>query len=289
VESLALLDTPPEPEFDAIAEEAARLTGYDTALVTLMDADRCWFKAKAGVLAAPGIPREIPRGLTYCQHALGSSGFFTISDGLADPRVSDLPSVNGPGGFRAYAGLQLIMPEGLSVGSICVMNRSPRTATPGDAATLRRLADRTLQLIAARRPRAPVAAPRRNTVLVVDDDCGIRMLLGEVFERLGVPALIAGGGGEALRLYRENESRIAVVLTDFNMPGVNGLALVRTLGRESNPPAFVVMSAHLGATARVELEAAGVRTILRKPFAVSELDVVTDLVRAAGRPRRTTG
>ena len=74
--------------------------------------------ASAGLLAGPEMPREIPRGLTYCQHALGSRGFFVVSDGLSDSRMSQLASVRGPDGFRAYAGVQLIMPEGLSIGSL---------------------------------------------------------------------------------------------------------------------------------------------------------------------------
>jgi len=284
LESLALVDTPPEPEFDAIADEAARLTGYDAALVTFMGADRCWFKAAAGVLAAPGMPREIPRGLTYCQHALGSSGFFVVSDGLGDPRVSHLASVRGPSGFRAYAGFQLILPEGLSVGSLCVLNRLPRTPTTDDHAVLRKLADRTVELIAGRRIRPNLPASARDTLLVVDDDEAIRTLLARLFARRGVRTLTASDGAEALRLYRENAARVALVLTDFEMPGVNGLALVRALAGEPHPPVCLVMSGRLADSDRRELAAAGVPVIFQKPFSPGDLEAVGDFFDAVVKP-----
>ena len=277
LESLALLDTPPEPAFDAIVDEAALVTGYDTALITLMGAHRCWFKAAAGVLAAPGMPCEIPRGLTYCQHALGSSGIFVVADGLRDTRFSCLTSVSGPGGFRAYAGVQLILPEGLSVGSLCVLHHSPRTPTPADRATLRRLADRTLQLIADRRQGANGDPAIRDTLLIAEDDEAIRIILAELFASRGVNTLVANDGAEALRLYHENAPRIAVVLTDFNMPGINGLKLARALHNQPHPPICLVMSGRLEDSDRRDLAAAGVRIILHKPFSPVELDVVIRL------------
>jgi len=285
LESLALLDTPPEPEFDAIAGEAALLTGYDTALVTLMGANRCWFKASAGILAGAGMLREIPRGLTYCQHALGSSGLFVVSDGLSDARVSHLASVRGPDGFRAYAGVQLIMAEGLSVGSLCVLNRLPRTPTADDHATLRRLAERTLQLLAGRR-RANEPVSVRDTLLIADDERGIRSLLADLFEHRGVRTLVACDGAEALRLYHENAPRVAVVLTDLHMPGINGLTLVRTLSDQPGHPVCVVMSGHLGPSDQRDLIAAGVRKIFRKPFSLLELEFIHELIGAPGKPLR---
>jgi CheY-like chemotaxis protein len=284
LDSLALVGTPAEPEFDAIAEDAVRLTGYDTALVTLMGADRCWFKAVAGILAAPGAPREIPRGLTYCQFALGSSGIFIVTDGLRDPRFSRLASVSGPGGFQAYAGVQLILPEGLSVGSLCVLHRSPRTPTAGDRAALRRLADQAVRLISARRPRPTPVRAIRDTLLIADDDEGIRGILATFFASRGMRTLVAGDGAEALRLYRENAALIAGVLTDFDMPGISGLALVRALIGEPNPPVCVVMSAHLEASVRSDFAAAGVRVILDKPFSFAALEVAVELFGKAVAP-----
>lgn len=284
--SLGLLDSPPEPEFDAIAEEAMQLTGYDAALITLMGAERCWFKAAAGVLAAPGMPREIPRQETYCQHALGSSGFFVVSDGLLDARFCRLSSVSGHGGFRAYAGVQLFLPEGLSAGSLCVLNRAPRSPTAKDHATLRRLADRTLQLVAARRRHtaaAPLADARRR-LLIADDDASIRTFLAMVFRKRGVPTLIACDGEEALRIYRENAHEIAAVLTDFVMPGIDGLTLVRTLRAEPNPPVCIVMSGRLAPNNRRDFAAAGAQLILDKPFELVDLEAVIALLGTASPP-----
>lgn len=285
VRALGLFETPREPEFDAIAEEAVRLTGYDAALITLMGAERCWFKATAGILAAPGMPREIPRGQTYCQFALGSSGFFVVADGQSDERFCRLAPVAGPDGFRAYAGIQLFMPEGLSVGSLCVVNRAPRTPTAEDQVHLRRLADRILELFAARRKSASTAAAdSRKILLVADDDENIRTFLTVILAKRKVRTLIARDGTEALRLYRAHASEVAAVLTDFVMPGMDGLSLVRTLRAEPHPPVCMVMSGRLAAGDRRDFAAAGVSLILEKPFELAELEAVIALV---GTPATT--
>jgi CheY-like chemotaxis protein len=175
------------------------------------------------------------------------------------------------------------MPEGLSVGSLCVLNRAPRTPTTEDHATLRRLADQTLQLIALRRQRAMEGAAERDTLLITDDEEGIRRFLADLFATRGIRTLSASNGAEALRLYRENASCIAVVLTDLNMPGINGLELVRALRRLPHPPRCVVMSGHLSELDRRDLAAAGAGLILNKPFSRVELDALGGLVTPAAR------
>ena len=88
---LDVLDTLPEPEFDALVEAAALVCGVPVSLVSLIDSDRQWFKASIGL---PGV-RETPRDLAFCAHAILDDGIFEIPDAMADPRFSDNPLGHG--------------------------------------------------------------------------------------------------------------------------------------------------------------------------------------------------
>lgn len=100
----AILDTPPEPEFDELVARAARETGYPTALFSLMDSNRCWFKASTGLQPEDAHLHELPRDETFCNYAFRSSGTFVVRDAPADDRFARLVVVNRPAGYRAYAG-----------------------------------------------------------------------------------------------------------------------------------------------------------------------------------------
>ena len=131
----AILDTAAEPEFDAIVQQAVRETGYPTALLSLMDAERCWFKATASLKPAYHGLRELPRDQTICNHAFRSSDLFVVPDTRADARFARLPYVDCPDGYVAYAGAQLITPEGHSIGTLCLLDGVPREPTAAQRCT----------------------------------------------------------------------------------------------------------------------------------------------------------
>lgn len=133
---LVILDSPPEPVFDRIAALASSVCGTPIALMSLIDAERQWFKANVGL---PGV-NETPRDVAFCAHAIASDTLFEVPDASCDPRFADNPLVTGEPDIRFYAGAPLILPGGERIGTLCVIDREARTLTPEQAEMLRSLA-----------------------------------------------------------------------------------------------------------------------------------------------------
>lgn len=133
--ALQVLDSAPEPAFDALVQAASLVCGVPISLVSLVDGHRQWFKASVGL---PGVA-ETPRESAFCAHALHSDGLLEVPDAVADPRFADNPLVLGDPGIRFYAGAPLVLRNGYRVGTLCVIDREPRTLTEHQRAVLRQL------------------------------------------------------------------------------------------------------------------------------------------------------
>src|SRR5205085_10976720 len=96
--------TPQEAAFDDVAQLAAELCGSEIALITLVDADYQWFKARVGVEHV-GTPRD----LSFCGHCIVGRRAFVIPDTLLDPRFADNPLVTGEPFLRSYTGVPLMV------------------------------------------------------------------------------------------------------------------------------------------------------------------------------------
>lgn len=143
--SLALLDTEPEEEFDRVARLAQRLLATASAVVSFMDHDRQWYKARAGVDAA-----EAQRSETFCTHVIADGTPLVVEDATQDPRFADNPHVTADGGVRFYAGVPIHSPGGHAVGTLCVFDSAPRRTEVTDLAPLMDLAAMVDDIIAAR-------------------------------------------------------------------------------------------------------------------------------------------
>jgi PAS domain S-box-containing protein len=120
--SLGILDTPPEERFDRITRLAAALFDVPMAVVSLVDANRQWFKSCVGM-----DDTETDRRVSFCAHALESDAALVIEDATADVRFAGNPLVTGEDDtIRFYAGHPLRPEEGSAVGTLCVIDRSPR-------------------------------------------------------------------------------------------------------------------------------------------------------------------
>ncbi len=133
--SYGLLDTEAEPLLDDITRIASLVCGVPISTITLVDRDRQWFKSKQGV-AGSGDPREV----SFCAHAILGHEMFVVENAAEDQRFFDNPLVTGDPQIRFYAGMPLETTEGYSLGTLCVIDRTPRVLTEAQREILRLLA-----------------------------------------------------------------------------------------------------------------------------------------------------
>jgi len=151
----SILDTPAEPAFDEITACAAEACQTPISLLTFIDRDRAWFKSNTGI----DLPEQ-PRDVWFCAHAICQVDMYVTPDMLADERFSRNPLVTQKPHLRFYAGMPLLSPEGLALGTLCVIDRKPRELTPEQSRNLRDLAKSAVFLLEIRR--AGGRAPARS-------------------------------------------------------------------------------------------------------------------------------
>ena len=153
-----LLDTPPEVELDDVATIAARVCGTPIALISLIDENRQWFKARHGLDL-----QETPRDIAFCAHAILGTDLLIVPDTLEDARFRDNPLVQNDPHVRFYAGAPLISEEGFALGTLCVLDRRPRNLDPTETTALRTLSRLVVRHFEWRRLalRDPEGHPRR--------------------------------------------------------------------------------------------------------------------------------
>ena len=136
LQELDVLDSAAEAEFDALVHVAALVCDVPISLVSLVDADRQWFKANVGL---PGVS-ETPRELAFCAHAILDNDILEVADATQDPRFADNALVTGAPDIRFYAGAMLRLSTGEHVGTLCVIDRQPRQLSSTQRQILRHLA-----------------------------------------------------------------------------------------------------------------------------------------------------
>lgn len=143
---LDVLDTPPEKDFDDIVSLAASVCGTPMAMVSLIDTDRQWFKAKIGTDVT-----ETSRDLSICAHAILGRDLLVVPDARQDARFADNPDVEAEPGIRFYAGAPLVTTDGFSLGTLCVIDQQPRDLGAEQRQALRALAGQVTAQLEMRR------------------------------------------------------------------------------------------------------------------------------------------
>ncbi|WP_433298280.1 GAF domain-containing sensor histidine kinase [Actinoplanes sp. CA-030573] len=144
--ALNILDSEPEQDFDDIVALASNVCGTPMSLVTLVDTDRQWFKARVGTDLT-----ETSRDLSFCAHAILGRDLLVVPDATQDPRFADNPSVEVDGGIRFYAGAPLVTTEGHALGTLCVIDNTPRQLDVEQLQALRALARQVTSQMELRR------------------------------------------------------------------------------------------------------------------------------------------
>ena len=176
---LNLLDSAPDERFDRLTRMARRMFGVPISLVTLIDANRQWFKSNQGLDAS-----ETPRDISFCGHAILGDDILLIPDATLDDRFTDNPLVIDNPNIRFYAGCPLTISNGSKIGSLCIIDREPRDFSEEDIKLLRDLATMAEQEIAA------VQLSTLDELTVISNRRGF-MALGQHSLNLAVRAGIA--------------------------------------------------------------------------------------------------
>ncbi len=211
-----ILDTGREAAFDDMAALVADLLDAPIAVVNLIASDRQWFKAEVGIGTD-----SLPLDVSICRHAVLQPGVTVVPDLQDDPRFVGNPLIHVEGGLRFYAGARLETPEGLPLGTLCVLDREPR---PGGISERQRralavLASQVMAQMELRRAKeeAQVASGRQSFLLRLEERlrgladsedilCEVPALLGRHLglDRVGYTEIVGGTTVRMIGCYAVN-------------------------------------------------------------------------------------
>lgn len=146
LQKYAILDSEPEQAFDDLTLLASYVCKTSIALISLIDENRQWFKSKVGISAT-----ETSRDIAFCSTAIQQPDVFVVPDALQDERFRTNPLVVSDPNIRFYAGVPLINEDGYALGTLCVIDQTPRNLAPEQEAALKALSRLALMQMEFRR------------------------------------------------------------------------------------------------------------------------------------------
>jgi diguanylate cyclase (GGDEF)-like protein/PAS domain S-box-containing protein len=200
--SYGLLDSSAEEDFDEIVALAAEICGTSMALVSLVDAERQWFKARVGLDVT-----ETPRSISFCHYAvLSEDDTMEVSDASIDERFMANPLVTGEPHIRLYTGTVLRDHQGRGIGTLCVLDRKEGRLTSTQLHNLELLGRQVMALIELRRESAALAhaeaaldataqAGSRHAIITLDSELRILGWSRDAERIYGYPAAAVRGRG----------------------------------------------------------------------------------------------
>ncbi len=212
--ALEVLDTEADDNLNELVEIAARVCETPIALISLVDENRQWFKAKIGITVS-----ETSRDISFCGHAINSSELFVVSDPTNDPRFHDNPLVTGDLHLRFYAGAPLVTSEGPAVGTLCVIDQREKNLTPEQEKFLCFLSKQVVTQLEMKKNFRDLQALSRKVLeqqdMLREQDkfTVIGKLASSVSHELNNPLAIIGGSVHILReLVKNGESSDKIIL-----------------------------------------------------------------------------
>jgi GAF domain-containing protein len=143
-----LLDTAEESTYDAFTALAREIAGTPISLISLVDENRTWFKSHSGLQI-----KETPRDQAFCSYVVANGKAMVVGDAQKDARFQDNPLVTGEPHLRFYAGVPLTTPQGLTVGTLCVLDTKPQQLNASQLQMLELLASALMNAMDGRRHR----------------------------------------------------------------------------------------------------------------------------------------
>jgi PAS domain S-box-containing protein len=171
-----ILDSGAEREFDDITLLASRICQTPISVISLVDADRQWFKSSVGL---GGLRTD--RESAFCSHAILGSDVLVVPDALKDERFADNPNVFQDPAIRFYAGTPLVSSEGFALGTLCVIDRVPRQLSKDQIQSLEILGRQVVSLLNLRRAIAKSIAAEAEVNLIAN-----RLSLATQSAKIGV-------------------------------------------------------------------------------------------------------
>jgi two-component system cell cycle sensor histidine kinase/response regulator CckA len=250
IASYEILDTPAEQDCDDISRLASEICDAPVALISIVTEGRQWFKARVGLDI-----RETPLEAAICTYAIRQREMFVVPDLTKDPRFNDNPLVFGEPHIKFYAGVPLETPEGLPIGTLCVLDYKPRTLTEKQAFALKALARQVMIQLELRRSLKAKSKNEDRFRLLVDSN-----VQGVIF--WGRDGRITGANDAFLRLVHHTRA-------DLEESRINWVALT--------PQEY----AHLDQRALAQIAATGTCEPYEKEYVLKDGTRVSILLGAA--------
>jgi diguanylate cyclase len=203
IDKYEILNTPPESVFDDLTKLAAQICGTPIALISLCDQDRQWFKSKIGTTT-----NSINRDIAFCTYAIEQNEVFTIHDASKDERFINNPLVAQSPYMRFYAGAPLIDDQGYALGTLCVIDMTPRTLSEEQMEALKTLARQVMVQLEWRKNLAELTRNAEEKINYLANHDALTELPNKILfkDRLT----------QALAMAKRNSQPLAVMLLDVD-------------------------------------------------------------------------